>query len=640
MATNTAGDLYIADAGNEVVEEVTPSGRLHVVAGDGRAGVPTPGPATRSALQGPDSVAVNRAGDLFIADSFNQRVEEVTPSGRLSVFAGDGQTGAPTPGPAARSALDEPSWLAFGPNGDLYLSDSGNSLVEKVTPAGQLSVVAGDGKFGPPSPGPATGSALDQPSGLAVGPNGDLYIADPGNHVVEQVTPAGRLSVLAGQVGLSGAPVAGPAAASALAAPTGLAVDGQGDLFIADSGNNVVVEVAASGALSVVAGDGKQGQPSPGPAGASALDKPTGLVARPQGGLFIADSGNNVVEELSPTGELSVVAGVAGNTGPPTVGPARRSALSSPDGVAVNLAGDLFIADSGNDVVEEVGPEGDLSVVAGDGKQGRPRAGPATSSRLDGPSGVAVSPSGDVYIADSGNNDIVEVTASDQLRVVAGVPGQHGLPTPGPAARSRLDDPSGLAVGPGGDLYIADSLNNLIERVNPSGELSIVAGNGEQGTPTTGLAVRSRLHWPTSVAFDADEDMFIADSRNDAVEKVSPAGLLSVVAGLPGQAGPETPGPAAQSRLDWPTGVAADGQGYVFVADSENDVVAAVSPVGTLSVVAGNGQEGFPTPGPALASAFSFPAGLAVGRDGDLYIADLVNDDVEEVSPGAAGTGG
>ena len=366
------GDFFIADSGNDVVEEVTPAGRLSVVAGNGNKGAPTPGPADSSRLDDPSGVAVDASGDLFIADQYNYVVEEVTPAGRLSMVAGNGKEGVPTPGPADSSRLDDPSGVAVDAYGDLFIADSFNEVVEEISPAGRLSVLAGNGQFGPPTPGPADSSKLDDPSGVAVDAHEDLFIADAGNNVVEKVAPAGRLSVVAGMATEGLPPTPGPATSSKLDDPSGVAVDAHGDLFIADWGHNVVEEVTPAGRLSVVAGTGIEGAPTPGPADSSNLNDPLGVAVDAQGDLFIADQLNNVVEEVTPAGRLSVVAG-NGKPGAPTPGPANSSKLSGPAGVAVDAHGDLFIADQYNYVVEEVTPAGRLSVVAGTARKERRR---------------------------------------------------------------------------------------------------------------------------------------------------------------------------------------------------------------------------------------------------------------------------
>jgi sugar lactone lactonase YvrE len=299
---DAAGNLYIADTNAAMVEKVTPSGTLSVVAGDGNQGPPTPGPATTSDLNWPDAVAVDAAGNLYIADGHNNVVEKVTPSGTLSVVAGTGTQGAPTPGAATGSDLYVPDGAAVDAAGNLYIADNGNNVVEKVTPSGTLSVVAGTGEVGAPTPGPATNSDLLGPDGLAVDAAGDLYIADFGNCMVEKVTPSGTLAVVAG-TGTQGAPIPGPATNSDLGSfgggPDGVGVDAAGNLYIANSGNNVVEQVTPSGMLSVVAGTGHAGASTPGPATSSDLWMPVGLAVDGAGNLYIADLYNYTVNMVA-----------------------------------------------------------------------------------------------------------------------------------------------------------------------------------------------------------------------------------------------------------------------------------------------------------------------------------------------------
>ena len=309
VAVNARGDLFIADMDNYVVEEVTPAGRLSVVAGDGKEGTPTPGRATRSRLVGPYAVAVDAHGDLFVVDTYV--VEKVTPAGRLSVVAGNGNQGPPKPGLATKSDLYQPHGVAVNAHGDLFIADEWNDVVEEVTPSGRLSVVAGVAdKQGRPTPGRAARSKLYLPTAVAVDTHGDLFVSDSGNYVVEKITPAGKLSVVAGMAGRRGPPTLGPATRSELNAPYGLALDARGDLFIADPNSELVEEVTSAGRLSWVAGRGQAGPPMPGPAIASDLDGPEGVAVNAHGDLFIADTDNNLVEEVTPAGKLSVFAGI------------------------------------------------------------------------------------------------------------------------------------------------------------------------------------------------------------------------------------------------------------------------------------------------------------------------------------------
>jgi sugar lactone lactonase YvrE len=315
--------------------------------------------------------------------------------------------------------------------------------------------------------------------------------------------------------------------------PNGLTVDSHGNVYIADFDAKAVDEVTSSGRLSIVAGHGDND--TGGPAISSRLLNPAGVAVDGTGNLYIADSGKDaVVEKVTPSGNISIVAGVPGHFAPPVPGPATRSNLLAPSQVALDSStGDLYIADSLHAVVEKVTPSGTLSIVAGvSATFGPPIPGPATSSYLYFPSGVAIdSVTGNLYIADSGNQVVEKVTPSGTLSIVAGKRDQNGPPTAGLATSSQLGDVTGLALDSLGNLYIADPSNNVVEKVTQAGDLSVVAGSGLKGRPTPGQATSSALNGPSEVAVDSIGNLYIADTSNNVVEKVSPSGTLSIFAG-------------------------------------------------------------------------------------------------------------
>ena len=284
----------------------------------------------------------------------------------LSIFAGKEVRGSgpPPAGPALQAELNQPKSVAVDAAGNVYIADAGNGVIEKVTPDGDLSVIAGGGATLPSTtPGPATSAALSFPSGVAVDANGNVYIADAGNNVIEKVTPDGNLSVIAGGGALTPSTVAGPATSAALNGPSGVAVDTAGNVYIADTGNNFVEVVDfVSGHISLLAGGGGT---TPQASQASndwdghfglgtniALNGPRGVAVDASGIVYIADTGNNVIERVTSS-ILSVVAG-GGTASPSPLGPATHKLLNAPNGVAVVPSGTLYIADTNHDVVERV----------------------------------------------------------------------------------------------------------------------------------------------------------------------------------------------------------------------------------------------------------------------------------------------
>ena len=334
------------------------SGILAVIAGqEGVCAGPVPGPATTSDLCGTAAVAVDSSGNVYIADPNNDAVEKVTPSGILSVFAGRGVT-APTtctavsPCVATQVALFEPDGVAVDRSGNVYIADFADHLVERVTPTGSLSVFAGTGTAGAPTAGPATSSDIGAPNGVGVDASGNVYIADSEEYV-EKVTPSGTLSIFAG-TGTAGTPTPGPAISSKLNVPNAVAFDAAGNAYIADVANNEVEKVTPSGTLSIFAGTGTGGAPTPGPATSSKFRDPEGVAVDGAGDVYIADTANNEVEKVAPSGTLSIFAGT-GTSGHSTAGLATASELNQPGAVSVDGGGNVYIADSNNSVVEEVG---------------------------------------------------------------------------------------------------------------------------------------------------------------------------------------------------------------------------------------------------------------------------------------------
>jgi hypothetical protein len=321
----------------------------------------------------------------------------------IADFAGTGAPGAPTPGSAAASELQGPWGDAVDSAGNVYIADHDNNVVEKVTPSGTLSIIGGNGSSGVASPGPATGTPIQAPSAIAVDGAGNVYVTEETHAVVLKITPSGTLSIVAGD-GVTGAPTPGPATSSSLSGPEGVAVDAAGDLFIGDDGNQLVEKVTPSGTLSIYAGSGASGAPVPGPATASPLSDPTGIAVTPGGTVYIGDYDESEILKVTPDGTLSVVAG-NGTWGVPTDGPAATSEIGEPYELALDAADNLYVADW--DVVFEITPAGALTVLAGNGGWGAPTYGvTATSTQLAGPAGVGVTPAGRVYIADAANNTI------------------------------------------------------------------------------------------------------------------------------------------------------------------------------------------------------------------------------------------
>jgi Bacterial Ig-like domain (group 3)/MBG domain (YGX type) len=606
LAMDARGDLLIADVNNNAVREVIPGadglpsdGTIITVAGSGTNGDPNfTGPADLAALTYPNGIAVDARGDLFIADSGNSVVREVTlgPDGLLSdgtitTVAGDGQAGySGDGGPATAAMLSNPNAVAVDAAGDLFIADYGNGVVREVTPDGTITTFAGNGTFGYSGDGgPAASAELNTPNGLALDSHGDLLISDAYNGAVRMVDPSGTITTVA----------------SGLNYPAGLVVDGAGDLFIADHNNNVIRELTsgpdgllADGQLAVAAGVASPG-----------LINSTGVAVDAQGNVYVADQLDGVVSEVKPGGLLSTVV----------------SGLNQPSGLALDTQGDLFIADTRDNTVRELtpGPDGLLSdgtllTVVGTGSAGYSGdGGQASNASLYLPTGMTFDDHGDLFLSDSGNNVVREVTpgpdgfiADGIITTVANIGTFPGSPIP---FWNSPSDPSGLAVDARGDLFIAVTGNGTVleetpgpDGLVPNSTLSLVDDLFDGGTGV-----------PSGLAIDAQGDLFIEDLNGDFAQilEVPPDGLIRSVTSFVTESESDSSGGTIPFFIRDPDGNQVEVQG--LAVDSQGELIFAQYPgvgfVGNpgLTVLA-NAANTFATTTSVTSSSATSVAGQAV----------------------------
>ncbi len=731
VAVDGAGNLYIADTFNYRIRKVDAAGVIATVAGDGPEGfVGDGGAATAARLLFPEGVAADGAGNLFIADRRNNRIRKVDAAGVVATAAGDGTRGfGGDGGPATAAQLFFPTGVAADGAGNLFIADTSNHRIRKVDAAGVITTAAGDGTYGfGGDAGPATAAQLRSPRGVAVDGAGNLFIADTSNHRIRKVDAAGVITTVAGNGTRSFGGDAGPATAARLRSPGGVAADGAGNLFIADTGNNRIRKVDAAGVITTVAGDGMRGFGGDGgPAIAARLFFPRGVAVDGAGNLFIADRDNQRIRKVTfsasppppviPTVRLTASPGsitrgesatlqwsstnaasariepgigavatsglrrvsptatttytitvtsvdertaaasatvVVNAPQPPPAasgiatvagdgtrgfggdgGPAAAARLHGPYGVAMDEAGNLFIADSANHRIRKVDAAGIITTVAGDGTYGfGGDGGPAAAARLNTPWGVAVDRAGNLYIADIGNYRIRKIDAAGVITTMTG-DGTYGFGGDGgPAAVARLAWPESVAVDGAGNLFIADSLNQRIRKVDAAGVITTVAGDGTKGFGGDGgSATAAQLAGPSDVAVDGAGNLFIADSLNQRIRKVDAAGVITTVAGDGTRGFGGDGGPATAARLHFPNGVAVDGAGNLFIADSSNESIRKVDAAGVITTVAGDGTHGFGGDGgPATTAQLRSPTDVIVDKAGNLYIVDWGNQRIRKVT--------
>jgi sugar lactone lactonase YvrE len=633
VAPDGAGGFYVASYLQHRVYRVAADGSLWLIAGTGIAGsYGDGGLAIQAQLYAPSGLALDSARNLYIADTQNHRIRKVTPDGIISTVAGNGTWGHAGDGNIATAAqLYMPYGVAVDSGGNIFIADTNNCMIREVTTDGIIHRIAGDGTWGFGGDGGlATAAQLNFPHGLAMDPAGNLFIADTINHRIRIITPAGIISTIAGNGTGGFGGDGGTAIAAQLYEPRDVTIDSMGNIYIADYANYRIRMITPGGMIRTVAGNGTAGFSGDGGfATAAQLNQPSGVSIDSMGKIYISDERNNRIRAFWVSGAIETVAGNGtwGFSG--DGGPATAAKLYCPSGLVGDSSGNLYIADTCNDRIRMIAPNGTIRTVAGNGSPAGIIDGIATSVPLFSPWDVAADSEGNIYVAQPGINRICKFTVGGTISTVAGNGYKGFSGDGGPATAAQLNAPWGIAADSAGNIYIADTSNHRIRKVSPDNLISTVAGNGTAGfSGDGGPATAAQLSQPNDVAVDSAGILYIADSGNQRVRIVRSDGTISTFAGNGGSNSSGDGGPATAAQL-CASGLTVDSRNNLFVADSCNHRIRKITPAGIISSVAGNGARGFGgDEGWAVEAQLNFPYRLAVDYRDNLYIADNFNNRV------------
>ena len=807
VQVDNTGNVYVADTSGNRVCRIGTNGLIVTVAGSNQSGASgNNGPATNALLHSPSGVAIDGAGNIYIADTLNNLLRKVNTNGIITTVGGNGVAGfSGDAGLATSAELNQPYGVLCDAIGNVFFSDTHNNRIRKISTNGIITTVAGNGTAGYSGDGgQATNAAIYYPEGIAINSLGNIVFADSSNYRIRTIDGMGNISTIAG-TGTNGfGGDGGPATSAKLSQPCGVGADAYGNIYIADSGNNRVRKIDTNNVINTFAGNGSISYIFLNPFGnigdwwfpaSASLDSPSGVCADNSGNVYIADTLDYRIRKTTPCTSpalqinsattncignfAAVVNGVVtssvaglfmpayvmtqpqskvvlaggtasfsvtpGSTGPFTYqwyfngapvfgattnlisltncsssndgaftvavsnviggasspsaaltvayigqqpgnqsvaenghaefgfsltsqgtftyrwqfdgtnlpiggiistiagngtngyggdgGMATAAELSSPNGIAIDRQGNIFIADDDNDRIRKITTNGVITTLAGNGTGGYSGdGGLATNAELANPTGVAVDYNGDVFIADAGNQRVREVFTNGLISTIAGTGAVGFSGDGGQATNAEFWNPCAVALDSAGNIYVADQVYGHIRKIGTNGTITSVAGGSSSGYTGDGIpATNSSLWWPTGIAVDAAGNIYIADQINCRIRKVDTNGIIWTVAGngLLGNSG--NGGIATNATIGEPTAVTVDPFGKLYFSGTDN--VREVFTNGIINTVAGtNITAGYNGDGGVATSAtLSTPNGLAIDSNNDLLIADVGNQRIRKI---------
>jgi sugar lactone lactonase YvrE len=516
---------------------------------------------TAASFYSPQGVAVDSSGNVYVADTNNNKIRKCTSAGVVTTYA------VAIDGTGTGACFDAPGGVAVDASGNVYVADSGNNKIRKLTSAGVGTTLAGSGAYGG-ADGSGASASFKNPTGVAVDSSGNVYVADSGNNKIRKIDSSGVVSTFADST-------------AGFNNPASVAVDSSGNVYVADSSNHKIRKIDSAGQVTTLAGSGSAGS-ADGSGTAAGFYYPRGVAVDSSGNVYVADTDSNKIRKIDSAGKVTTLAG-------------SEASFKNPTGVAVDSSGNVYVADTNNNRIRKIDGSGVVSTLTGNGSSYY-SDGVSVTGALSSFIGFTMDSSGTMYMID--DYKIVKITSNFTASILAGSDTFGHVDGSGTSA--RFYSPEGIAIDSARNLYVTDCTE--IRKVTPSGTVSTLAGGF------------SRL---LGIAVDGSGTVYVADVNARKILKVSASGSVSTLAGSGNSH--STDGSASSASFNTPQGIAVDGAGNVYVTD--DNFIRKIDTSGTVTTIAGSVYSGS-TDGIGTAASFKAPNGIIVDSSGNLFVQD------------------
>ena len=593
IAIDGLGNLFVADTDNNRIRKITVVGTNWVVttiAGSGSifqgncddcppSGGYVDGPGTAAQFDLPMGIAVDANANVYVADKVNSVIRKISPA------QGGGWNVSTLP---TTAQFEYPESLAMDSSTNFYVADTDHSEIWKLVPNGATwtgSVLAGSATFGT-NDGTGSAAKFFEPVGIAVAPGGIVFVSDSVSETIRKITSSGVVTTFAGSPFMSGS-ADGTGGAARFSGVAGLVVNSSSAVFVAD--NEQIRTITSAGVVRTFVGLDVTSGSADGTGSAAQFDYPTSLVTDTNGNIYVADAGNDTIRFITSAGVVNTMAGSAGSNGT-NDGTGTTARFYGPEGLTINAGGTLYVADTGNNTIRQVLSDGVVTTICGQPGVSGSADGSGSTAQFNRPCGITADSSGRLYVADTDNNTIRRITSKSRLVfpsglfvttwTVATIAGSAHNPlgdVDGTGSAAWFNNPQGITVDPSGNIYVADTDSEVIRKITPVGTnwvVTTIAGNTLGGF-ADGVGTNASFGGPASIAIDSSGSLYVADQYGSIIRKLTPVGnnwIVSTVGGLPDTYASQD-GAGAASRFDEPDGVTVDNAGNIYVSDSANNSI-------------------------------------------------------------------